>query len=325
MNNPLISVVVPVYNVEAFLDDCVESIISQTYANLEIILVDDGSTDSSAELCDKWMKSDSRVMVIHKTNGGLSSARNAGIEIARGEYIGFIDSDDYIHPQMYECLLKLLNKSSRKMASCSFERVQDSNGIQCRREMSLGKELDVRKTLDGVFCGSINVSVCCKLFTKDVFDSVRFPVGETNEDVCVTIPTIAISGGSISTGEKLYYYRDRATSITHSYWKTDADVVYCHLQQMKEQLKSIGFDNIPSFNIYLGKSAYSTALYLDKNYGRISSNAKENQRKYIAIMRKYWLQILVSKHMKLKDKVLYLMIATRTLRPIYTLMGKELH
>ena len=325
MDNPLISVVVPVYNVEEFLDDCIRSIVNQTYTNLEIILVDDGSTDQSPEICDEWMRRDPRIKVIHKSNGGLSSARNIGIEQATGEYLGFVDSDDYIYPQMYEYLLMLLAKSTLKIAACTHKVVLNSDKTELLKDICIAKELNLKESLDSVFNGDLNVAVWSKLYAREIFDSIRFPVGETNEDVCVIIPTLNLSGGVIYTKEKMYCYRDRANSITHSYWKTDANVVYKHLMQMQEQLNSIGFDSLSSFRVYLGKSAYSTALYLDKNYGRITEKAKENQCKYIAIMKKHWWPVVMSKYISLKDKILYSMVATRTLRPIYKAIGKELH
>ena len=105
-SNPKISVIVPVYKVEKYLDKCVESIVNQTYKNLEIILVDDGSPDNCPAMCDEWAEKDERIRVIHKENGGLADARNAGMDIATGDYIGFVDSDDWIEPNMYEVLLK---------------------------------------------------------------------------------------------------------------------------------------------------------------------------------------------------------------------------
>ena len=325
MNNPLISVVVPVYNVEEFLDDCVQSIVNQTYKNLEIILVDDGSTDHCPEICDKWLERDSRIKVIHKENGGLSSARNTGIEQSTGDYLGFVDSDDYICPQMYEHLLTVLEKSALKIVSCTYKVVLNSYETELLEAVSIAEELNFKEALDSVFYGELDVAVWSKLYAREIFDSIRFPVGETNEDACVIIPTLNLSGGIVCIREKLYCYRDRANSITHSYWKTDAGIVYKHLQEMKEQLENIGFDNLSSFCVHLGRSAYSTALYLDKNYGRITEKAKENQRKYIAIMRKHWWQVVISKYITLKNKILYIMVATRTLRPIYKMMGKELH
>ena len=123
---PLISVIVPVYKVEQYLDECVQSIINQTYKNLEIILVDDGSPDRCPEMCDEYARQDSRIKVIHKPNGGLSSARNAGIDIARGEYIGFVDSDDYIAHDMYEKLYNAFEGTEKIFAvKCNYKRLAE--------------------------------------------------------------------------------------------------------------------------------------------------------------------------------------------------------
>lgn len=126
---PLISIVVPVYNVKQFLTKCLNSIISQTYSNLEIIVVDDGSTDGSATICDDYAKKDKRISVIHKENGGLASARNAGIDVAKGTYIGFVDSDDYIEPYMYEKLLQAILKYSCNIAVCGINYVFDDGEV----------------------------------------------------------------------------------------------------------------------------------------------------------------------------------------------------
>ena len=116
----LISVIVPVYNVEPFLDRCMQSILRQTYRNLEIILVDDGSTDASAQLCDDYARKDGRVKVLHKTNGGLSDARNAGLELASGAYIGYVDSDDWIEPDMYEQMHRACVENNARIAVCRY-------------------------------------------------------------------------------------------------------------------------------------------------------------------------------------------------------------
>ena len=115
MAKPNISIIVPVYNIEEYLPRCIESILNQTYNNLELILVDDGSKDKSGEICDAYAKKDNRVVVLHKENGGSSSARNAGIAIAKGEYLGFVDSDDYIEPDMYEKMVAVIEKTGCKI------------------------------------------------------------------------------------------------------------------------------------------------------------------------------------------------------------------
>ena len=120
-----ISIIVPVYNVEKYLENCIESILNQTFKDFELILVDDGSTDNSGKICDIYEKKDSRIKVIHKNNGGLSSARNAGLDIACGKYVGFIDSDDSIHPRMYEILYDLIKKYESDISCCNYKKIYD--------------------------------------------------------------------------------------------------------------------------------------------------------------------------------------------------------
>ena len=117
-----ISIIVPIYNVEKQLSTCIESILNQTFMNFELILVDDGSPDKCGEICDEYEKKDKRIKVIHKKNGGLSDARNAGLNIATGKYIGFVDSDDIIHPQMYEKLYNCINKYNSDIIQCKFKK-----------------------------------------------------------------------------------------------------------------------------------------------------------------------------------------------------------
>lgn len=132
MEEKLISIIVPVYNVEKYLKECIDSVISQTYKNLEIILVDDGSTDKSGEICDEYSKKDSRIKVIHKENGGLSDARNVALDIAKGEYIGFVDSDDYVEKDMFETLYKLAEEHNTEISSISFYKTLENEIIDVR-------------------------------------------------------------------------------------------------------------------------------------------------------------------------------------------------
>ena len=125
--NPLISVIVPIYNVEKYLARCVDSIVNQTYKNLEIILIDDGSPDLCPQMCDDYAEKDSRIKVVHKKNGGLSDARNAGMAVATGEYISFIDSDDYVSDDFFECLLDVMNKENSDIAECSVVKFYEDN------------------------------------------------------------------------------------------------------------------------------------------------------------------------------------------------------
>ena len=264
-----ISVIVPVYNVERYVEKCVASICAQTYKNLEIILVDDGSTDTSGAICDRLAKEDSRIVVIHQKNAGLSAARNAGLEIAKGEYLGFIDSDDYIAPQMYEKMLDRICTDGSDMAICSFVKV-DEHGNQLRSVVGFtdsvitGKEAFLRITEKGRYNWEY-ILAWNKLYRKELFTAVRFPVGKVNEDL-FTLPEILFASLSVSLVKDLFYfYVQRETSII-GLSKTNAGASIALLDEFEAFLKLISFacsQNLLSDNIlrcaidsYYGRRCY---------------------------------------------------------------------
>ncbi|MBQ7154232.1 MAG: glycosyltransferase, partial [Synergistaceae bacterium] len=212
---PLISVIVPIYNVEKYLDRCVESIVNQTYKNLEIILVDDGSPDNCPAMCDNWAHKDSRIRVIHKQNGGLSSARNAGIDAAHGEYLGFIDSDDYILPEMYEVLLKLILENDADLSVCSFQRV-DEDGMPLQDD---SKELEAKVLIGGEILtewmkGDWRYAlVVTKLCKAELFHGLRFLDGRLHEDEFIAHHFLRKCRKSASTSARMYMYTQRSDSI----------------------------------------------------------------------------------------------------------------
>lgn len=219
MNN-LISVIVPIYNVEAWLNQCIKSIVSQTYQNIEILLIDDGSTDSSGILCDEWKKKDSRIKVIHKVNGGLSDARNAGISIANGEFITFIDSDDIIEADMIEYLVTLINQEDIDMSVCQKALIDESGNLispitKQLEKVSLikGRENCMRHFLSS---SDIDTVAWGKLYKTSMFDDVRYPMGRYHEDVFTTYKLIAKCNSiAVGSGQK-YFYRIRQGSITQT-------------------------------------------------------------------------------------------------------------
>lgn len=212
----LISVIVPVYNVEALLPRCLDSILAQTYRNLEIILVDDGTKDASDKICDEYAAKDSRIRVIHKENGGLSSARNAGIDIARGEYFGFVDSDDWIEPEMYETMLALAQKQGVKLV-CAGRYDTDGNqegktvGL-CpqKEEVITGMEL-----LGRVFVwDNIDSAAWDKLYHRSLFEDIRYPHGLINEDVAIFYKLAEKVDRAAMCNRPFYNYFHRPGSIT---------------------------------------------------------------------------------------------------------------
>lgn len=213
MDNEMISVIVPVYNIRAYIKECIDSIICQTYRNLEIILVDDGSTDGCGEICDRYEKADARVRVVHKQNGGLSSARNCGISLSKGKYLLFVDGDDKIDVKMCEILIHILRIYHADISICrSYKNELAKNHrkhiiVRLTPEKALSEMLKER---------SFNVSAWGKLYKRELFETVRFPDSMLFEDLAVTYRLLDLSHSAVYTSEQLYYYRVRNGSIMNS-------------------------------------------------------------------------------------------------------------
>lgn len=177
---PLISIIVPIYKVEQYLDRCIDSIVSQTYSNLELILVDDGSPDGCPKKCDNWAEKDKRIRVIHKKNGGLSDARNAGMETAKGNYISFIDSDDWIEPDFYKVLLDAIQENQCEIAGCKYRRTSKLS----KETGKIGKTAcyDCVLAMDALIDNIIEQVVWNKLYDRNIVNDVLFEKGKYHED-----------------------------------------------------------------------------------------------------------------------------------------------
>ena len=223
---PLVSIIVPIYQVEAYLDQCIQSICSQTYRNLEIILVDDGSPDNCPIICDNWSHLDNRIKVIHKQNGGLSDARNHGLDIATGDYICFIDSDDFISSNYIEHLLNLLIKENAQIAECHYYDYFDTDVIQIddnKEDLSFFNNIQAIKDMYN-FKG-FSIMVWNKLYKRELFNNIRFPNGKIHEDVFTTYKVIFNAQKIVQTSKKLYYYRQRKDSISKQFNIKRLDVI----------------------------------------------------------------------------------------------------
>lgn len=209
-----ISIIVPVYNVEAYLERCVESILKQTYTNLEILLVNDGSTDKSGELCDKLALRDHRIRVIHKENGGLSDARNRGIDEASSNLIGFIDSDDYIDEDMYETLYRQMVASKADLSMCGhydvYHQIPEKQVAKIKT-WELMPEEAIKMVMEAKI---LSVTAVNKLYKKALFEQLRFRIGKIAEDAFIMVDLIHQCSKIVATNEKKYYYVHRENSIT---------------------------------------------------------------------------------------------------------------
>lgn len=175
--NALISIIVPIYNVDSYLRKCFDSIISQTYSDFELILVDDGSTDDSPKICDEYARKDDRIIVIHKKNGGVSSARNAGLDIAKGKYIGFVDPDDYIVSEMYECMVNAIEKYKSDMVVCGYDYIDENGNVTRPYKVKGDEKLTQKQFISMPFNMSPTIQhvVWNELFRKKLFNVINFP------------------------------------------------------------------------------------------------------------------------------------------------------
>jgi len=212
MQNPLVSIIVPIYKVEPYLRRCLDSIVNQTYTNLEIILVDDGSPDGCPQICDEYAARDERIVVIHKENGGLSDARNAGLDICKGEYISFVDSDDWVNEKYIEKILSIAQKNLSDITIC--ENIRTDGIIPVFTQAPQTKLYSAKEALLHLFSQNHVAFVisCGKFYKRDLFSSLRFPIGKYHEDEFTTYILFYKSKKIVYTSEILYYYYQRADS-----------------------------------------------------------------------------------------------------------------
>lgn len=218
-NNDKISIIVPVYNVEKYLEKCVDSLVNQSYSNLEIILVDDGATDSSGNMCDELAIKDDRIKVIHKVNGGLSDARNAGLEVATGDYIAFLDSDDYVHKDLYKDVHSLMVENQCDLGICNYEYVDEEGKnfypiSDTLKDEVLTKDEALDKLMEKH--NFYYVTAWNKLYKKEVLKDIRFPKGKVHEDEFVAHHVLASINKVVTTSKVYIYYVQRQGSIMNT-------------------------------------------------------------------------------------------------------------
>lgn len=320
----LLSVVIPVYNVDQYLDRCIESVVEQTFRNLEIILVDDGSTDNSGYKCDLWAKKDDRIIVIHKQNGGLSSARNAGIEAARGDYLAFVDSDDFIEKDMYKCLITATLNYGKDIACCG--RFIDIWGEKTKEAFVLD-EVRVFSTKESIrevlLLKTVDVAAWDKIYKKSLFQKIRYPVGKISEDAAVIFQIIHASNGIVHTGKPFYHYIYRKGSISKSSYDHKKYDVYMNCTRTEKFIaKNYQYLNrecrIYCCNMVIGllESMYENR----KNF----KSYNQDYKKYRYMFEQYFWQLLFSKDIPWKLKIKALLIYTHTFQLFLLLKAKKI-
>ncbi len=288
MDNPVISVVVPVYKVEKYLDRCVQSILSQMFSNFELILVDDGSPDNCGSMCDAYAKQDPRVQVIHKENGGLSDARNVGKSAAKGEYILFVDSDDYIAPLLMDTLYNLAKKYHADIVcGGAYNCYQDKEISQFseKKELVFDGVTALQKMLQGQ---DLPGSAWGKLYSKELCNQLDFQVGKYYEDAFFQVDMFPMAKTVAVTTEPLYYYIHRAGSITtHSFRKKDMDIINAYqytLQQVTKQYPQL----IPqaTFRLY-----WAHFIALDRMMEQPAYKECPQYQQVVSFLKKNWFSI----------------------------------
>lgn len=211
---PLISVIVPVYKVEAYLDKCISSIVQQTYTNLEIILVDDGSPDKSGEICDRWAANDDRIRVIHQKNTGSGAARNAALDVVRGAFIAFVDSDDYIAPDMYKYLYGLVIQGA-DIAECGYMDVFGDNASFDNADAKVVTYATQKAMTEHIQDRIFRQLIWNKLYRRELIADIRFPVGKTIDDEFFTYRVLGNARTLIRSEKVCYAYRQQESSVMH--------------------------------------------------------------------------------------------------------------
>ena len=276
MENDLISIIIPVYKVEKYLKKCIESVLNQTYTNLQIILVDDGSPDNCGKICDEYAKKDSRIEVIHKANGGLSDARNVGISKAKGRYIGFVDSDDYIKENMYEILLNLIKKYDADVSICNLYDVIDGNEYIRNKENGIREysRLDILKEV--LLDKNIQSYAWNKLYKKELFDEVKYPIGKKYEDIGTTFYIFEKCNKIVVTSEPEYYYLKRSDSLVNNVTES---TVFDYMELILQRYLYIN-DNIKELKQYNDYYLVRTLLTANNDIKELKQIEEKTKQKY---------------------------------------------
>lgn len=294
----LISIIIPVYNVEKYLEKCLDSVIHQSYENIEIILVNDGSTDTSGEICKKYSEKDKRIVLFNQENAGLSAARNTGIEICKGEYIAFVDSDDWVEK---DYILKMYTECKNKnvdIVICGFNKVNENNDLILDESSKLRKRtIDNKNKFDLLFNENNLETILAwnKLYKRKIFNTLRYPVGKIHEDEFVVYDVLNnVDGDIVVLNENLYNYLIRNSSISN----TISDKVLHSFEALKSRIDKTTWSK--RYNIFAKCQLINNYIYV---YKKAVGN-KNLQLKILKEIKKYKLSL---KGIPLKQKIKFTM------------------
>lgn len=303
----MISIIIPVFNVENEIYNCFESVAKQSYKDVEIIFIDDGSEDSSGRICDLFAKKDSRVRVIHQRNKGLSAARNKGLELARGEYVGFVDSDDVINKFMYEILYNNIVSENCDVSICALEKIK--NDIDSERiSMRENEEVVIMNASEVMYKVVVDEEIKSyavnKLYKKKLFDKIRFPEGKIFEDKFTFYKIINISKKIAISSYVGYYYILRENSLNGAKFNSNKyDIIEASLE-----IISFCSKEYPKLVPVAKMATVKSAFYLLNHYIRSGANQVFLEKKVVQIIKKYKREYLRSTEPTLKQKIAMLLL-----------------
>ncbi len=308
----LISVIIPAYNVAPWLERCVNSVCGQTWRRLEILLVDDGSSDGTGALCEELARRDGRIRVFHTPNGGSSRARNVGVRAARGEYLGFVDSDDWIDPAMYALLLETAGSSGAKIVSASRDEI-DEGGNRRADVCTPPKEVTFsppQEFLRELLLHRGDCSFCTKLVKRELFENLSFPEGELNEDFFLLVKMLPLAGGVVTLPQQFYHVYYRPESNTRRRDRNDFPQVFTDIVNHADMAQQFVADHFPQ----LGKEAVRFGLIQRLDYLLhipLGQMKKENRfyRQVVLWLRRHLSDILTNPYLTFKNRLYLLLLA----------------
>ena len=303
---PVITIIIPVYNIAPYLNLCIQSVLGQTFSDFELILTDDGSTDASGTLCDQWASADSRIRVIHKAHEGTSAARNAGINCARGAYIGFVDGDDWIEPDMYAVLYENSVTYGAELSACGFIKVTNYNDIQFCSPNVAPICYPPTEALEAMFRPHhMHYSACNKLFARSLFKTIRYPVGRIMEDKATTYQLIHQSNRIVWCASPKYHYYIRPDSIMHTALSQSPSDLFT----VNEELMAFLDANCPHLKFQAGASYAAECLNLLLQMKKFSHGDAAAFSRSLDCIRQNLLNGLLSHNLQIGTKRLLLLAA----------------
>lgn len=334
---PKVSVIVPVYNTEQYLRECVDSLLKQTLTDIEIILVDDGSPDKSPFICDEYARLDSRVKVIHKENGGLSSARNVALDICQGEYIGFVDSDDFVEPTMFEELYNSAKNNDSDISICALYNYNEENVVEklLPFDKNFYKDNEIIDAFLFPLLGEnrsekiqkIEGFVCRQLFKRKIIGNIRFKSEREYfaEDVMFDFDIYPLCKNISVVNKPLYFYRYNGESLSNKYRENVWKMLSNYLNAEYELLDKLGIEINDSINVRLCNLTQKFVVFSVRNLGKVGCNLSNNEKKNVLNeirLNKYVKEILKFKSIikqPLKVCVLLVLLKLKMFRTILLL------